>query len=427
MIRTDDRKLYRNDAFIEEWLRQNIFSDIWVAFLVSILALIGLLGTMSVRSSQGEIVDLMNAPKVYAIILAADLIFLGFLIRAARSYPDRKEQSLRLVQTFSILNMLLASMTFFTTVKGSSFFFEYLLISMLVYLVPLYGKLELLTLIICNLLPAFLIIVESAHPTAWQDMVDLFAFQLFASVVACIRWYWFVQYESTRINLEESNLQLYGESRTDELTGLLNRKAWRTDFTGCLGKQVSVALIDLDYFKHINDTFGHLVGDKVLTFVAGTIRNVFSDQEDSAYRYGGDELLIVSSGKEEQVFRKQLEQVQKLCQDDSVLGFRTDLSIGYCVGTPYSETDLRTMLKIADSCLYDVKNSGKNGIEGNSLKGAKKDDAPAEGEDVLAGLLSVDEIVADFHAGGEQASGWIAVYFDICRFAEISDRLGYKA
>lgn len=427
MLKTDDQKLYRNEAFTEEWLHQNLFCCIWVSFLVSILALIGFLGTLSVRSSQGEIVDLMNAPKVYLIILVTDIVYLVLLIRGARIYPAEKEHSLRIMQTFTIVNMLLASMTFFTTVKGSSFFFEYVLISMLVYLVPIYGKLELLTLVICNLLPAFLIITISSHLTAWQDLVDLFAFQLFAAVVASIRWYWFVQFESTRINLEKSNIELYGESRTDELTGLLNRKAWRNNFTSCLGRQISVALIDLDYFKHINDTFGHLVGDKVLVFVSDTIRSVFSDPNDLSYRYGGDELLIVSSGKEEQEFRKQLERVQKLCQDDSELGIKTDLSIGFCTGTPYSEEDLRTMLKIADSCLYDVKNSGKNGIEGRMLSGSAEHPDAKEEEDILASLMSVDEIVNEFRTSEDQTSDWITIYFDICRFSEISDRLGYKA
>lgn len=424
---TDDRKLYQNESFRNEWLRQEVFFFVWVAALVSMLSLIGFVGTSSVQA-EGEILPWFNAPKVYALVFAVNIVFLRLLQKDRKKFETRKKHALRTVQVFSIVEMLLANTTFFTTQKGSSFFFEYLLISMVTFLVPLYAHREMLVLMVADLAPAIIITLRFRPMTPWQDLVDLMIFQIFCIFVASIRWYSFVQYEAIRQQLEQSNSQLQDESRTDGLTGLLNRNAWRNDFVQYLNHPICLALVDLDYFKHINDTYGHLFGDKVLVFMAQVIRKEFSRDQEFCYRFGGDELLILSMSSDAEEFEQRLRTVQKEAAHNMSLGIQMNMSIGFCSGHPESEEDLRQCMKIADRCLYAVKGSGRNSVSGGKLEHASE--AHPDGkrkEDFLASLMSLDEILQSFHEPDFLASGWTTLYFELIHFADLSNRLGFKA
>ncbi|MCI2153766.1 MAG: EAL domain-containing protein [Solobacterium sp.] len=424
---TDDQKLYRNESFRNEWLRQEVFYFLWVAVLVSMLSLIGLVGTSSVQA-EGEILPWFNAPKVYALILGVNIVFFSLLLKDREEFETRKNHAFFTVRVFSIVEMLLANITFFTTQKGSSFFFEYLLISMVTFLVPLYAHREMLIIMAADLAPAVFITLRFRSMTPWQDLVDLMIFQVFRIFVASIRWYSFVQYEAIRQQLEQSNSRLQDESRTDGLTGLLNRNAWRNDFTEYLNHPICLALVDLDYFKHINDTYGHLFGDKVLVLMAELVRKEFSRDRENCYRFGGDELLILSVSSDAEEFEQRLRTVQKEAAHNMSLGIQMNMSIGFCSGLPRSEEDLRLCMKIADHCLYAVKGSGRNSVSGGKLENAEEYQVNGKrGKDFLASMMSLDEVLQSFHEPDVHAYGWTTLYFDINHFADLSNRLGFKA
>ena len=101
-----------------------------------------------------------------------------------------------------------------------------------------------------------------------------------------------------RKHLEEKNIELERLANTDYLTNLYNRRrffhAAEEEFanSAASGKPISVTLIDLDYFKQVNDTYGHLVGDSVLIHIAQLIRSQCR-VSDVAARYGGEEFVIL--------------------------------------------------------------------------------------------------------------------------------------
>src|SRR6185437_7516883 len=101
--------------------------------------------------------------------------------------------------------------------------------------------------------------------------------------------------------LARLNAQLMEDSRRDPLTGMRNRRALSEDMplveAGHNEQEVpfAVALCDIDHFKAYNDEMGHLAGDQALRAVANTMRGVLRAQ-DMAYRFGGEELLIVLPG-----------------------------------------------------------------------------------------------------------------------------------
>ena len=165
--------------------------------------------------------------------------------------------------------------------------------------------------------------------------------------------------------------KLYGDSITDGLTSLFNKRFFETQLKHlCLLanreiKTVSLLLIDLDHFKKINDQQGHAVGDKVLQEVALLLQTVCRRPQDYACRVGGDEFAIILYGislrrlqaVSEELLAKTL--LIQLPNDNKPL--TVSLSIG---GASYSSAadsvNINAIIECADQALYQAKANGRN-------------------------------------------------------------------
>lgn len=153
--------------------------------------------------------------------------------------------------------------------------------------------------------------------------------------------------------------RLAGEARTDALTGLANRRAWEEAAPRELGRAArhglaaTLALIDLDDFKQLNDRHGHAAGDALLRDVADRWRGALRDA-DLLARFGGDEfaLLLVPSAAEsaETIVRRMLEQLPR--------GVTGSAGIVAAAG----DADGPRLLRRADEALYAAKAAGKGRI-----------------------------------------------------------------
>ena len=158
---------------------------------------------------------------------------------------------------------------------------------------------------------------------------------------------------------EETNI--YAElANKDNLTGLFNYRAFEGIFEEEKRAGEWIFVIDLDDFKQINDTYGHMRGNKVLRKVAATLKSSVRSQ-DIVCRMGGDEFVILCVGIGDQTAAEHLmERIQKNmeCAGETEEGW-THISVG---GTRIEKGDsLEIAFKRADQALYDVKNHGKNG------------------------------------------------------------------
>ena len=158
---------------------------------------------------------------------------------------------------------------------------------------------------------------------------------------------------------------------TDPLTGLQNRRTLDERLAGSLdncrqmGLPLSLAMIDIDHFKRVNDTYGHQCGDEVIKGVAGVIKSYVRRDSDFAVRYGGEEILLCLPGVSLSDCRlicarihTQIEQTAFDCEGHTI---RVTVSMGVA-GLDDDTTTAEKLIALADERLYTAKNTGRNKI-----------------------------------------------------------------
>ena len=157
-------------------------------------------------------------------------------------------------------------------------------------------------------------------------------------------------------------------SLTDELTGLPNRRSFDTDFNKEFLRaqryknHITVAMFDIDFFKKVNDTYGHQCGDYILQNVANAALQTFR-QTDTVYRTGGEEFCVILTETDINQAKIPLERFRKTIEtlDLEYNGQKVHItvSIGACQFDDFNITKKQLIAK-ADSALYEAKNSGRN-------------------------------------------------------------------
>lgn len=164
-------------------------------------------------------------------------------------------------------------------------------------------------------------------------------------------------------HLNQDLTQLRNEAGVDELTGLANRRTLGTVLQQWTEYHVpfAVILIDIDHFKGVNDTYGHVLGDQVLKHLAQLMRNV-SLEGDLCFRYGGEEfgILVQRSGPREagvvaERLRKEMERTA------NPIGVPVTISAGVAAYPEHGRSPRDLILK-ADEALYRSKTGGRNRV-----------------------------------------------------------------
>ena len=155
-----------------------------------------------------------------------------------------------------------------------------------------------------------------------------------------------------------TNLILDKKANIDPLTGAKNRNILSVDELEYNG----ILMIDIDYFKKINDEFGHINGDNSLKFLVKTIKNCIR-KEDEIIRYGGEEFIVVLKNLNDIEIIKNIAEtirfnIESKSKTDSKLKKCFTISIGACIYN--SKLGLDENIKIVDSLLYAAKNNGRN-------------------------------------------------------------------
>jgi diguanylate cyclase (GGDEF)-like protein len=171
-----------------------------------------------------------------------------------------------------------------------------------------------------------------------------------------------------RQNLEAARSELQKLSRTDALTGLYNRGHWeerlREEWQRAQrsGEHLSLVMLDIDHFKQINDSHGHVIGDEVIRLVSRLLREQ-AREIDVCGRYGGEEFAVILPDTPEEgalVFCERLRSIvasQLLAAPEGELRFTVSLGIA---GWSADLASTRSWVERADQALYQAKDGGRN-------------------------------------------------------------------
>jgi two-component system, cell cycle response regulator len=158
----------------------------------------------------------------------------------------------------------------------------------------------------------------------------------------------------------------------DSLTGLWNRAAILDFLINELARSArqksptGLILIDVDFFKQVNDTYGHLIGDEVLRRVSQSLRTT-TRLYDAVGRYGGEEFLVVLPGCDEtntvSHAERQRAAVSRVSVDTPAGPVAVTVSLGVTVFDPTRDCDAAELIGFADAALYAAKAAGRNRVE----------------------------------------------------------------
>lgn len=180
-------------------------------------------------------------------------------------------------------------------------------------------------------------------------------------------------------DLNRLNIQLLHRSESDALTGLANRHSFDTQYIEMWKKAtasstaLSVILVDVDYFKQLNDRYGHLYGDEVLKRIGSLLQQALRVKDDFAARFGGEEFVILLPATPETAAIQVAERLRKMVElagfpaldpsqgpyDTSI---RATVSCGVATIYPTTRDIPERLVEAADKALYQAKAEGRNRV-----------------------------------------------------------------
>ncbi len=176
-----------------------------------------------------------------------------------------------------------------------------------------------------------------------------------------------VERANTQIHQLKEKVKLLEEkSNLDALTKTFNRRALanyleKLTKKGDLKRELHLLMIDIDNFKQINDKYGHVAGDKILIFIAHTLKKILRDG-DKVFRYGGEEFVVVLNRIDTQNCIKIANRILQLISTNKLVYKNNTIQVTVSIGgTKFIPGDTPvSILERADKALYEAKKSGKN-------------------------------------------------------------------
>ena len=169
--------------------------------------------------------------------------------------------------------------------------------------------------------------------------------------------------------------ELEESSNLDSLTKVFNRRALTSYLStvcdkGSIQNNFHLLILDIDDFKLINDTHGHIAGDKIIIFIANLLRKTLRDG-DKVFRYGGEEFIITLNRIDKHECQEIGQRILKLISSNQLIYKGISLNVTMSIGaTPYYAGDVPDkIIARADKALYKSKHSGKNQMNVELLNG----------------------------------------------------------
>lgn len=191
---------------------------------------------------------------------------------------------------------------------------------------------------------------------------------LLVSSLCAFSYAFFISFALWNLNRKEK-IALFSQSEVDELTGVMNRRAFNRRLDRRLNSHrntaegLGIAIVDIDNFKNINDTYGHQIGDEILKLVSQAIKRAIRES-DVVARYGGEEFIIllnVNNNHEIQALTQRvLANVRNINFDSNGQSVQVTLSGGAVFDSHPKHSKISQLVSKADKNLYRAKHAGKD-------------------------------------------------------------------
>lgn len=159
------------------------------------------------------------------------------------------------------------------------------------------------------------------------------------------------------LEMKEAHQEMYRLANQDALTGLWNRRYLLNHSCSCSCQTRSVAMLDIDFFKKVNDNYGHDAGDSAIRTIANILKIYFPD--DVVARFGGEEFCVQSCSPYED-FVQRLESVRSRVEKTPVTHGDLKIALTISIGASSEKGTLEEQIKAADERLYRAKEQGRN-------------------------------------------------------------------
>jgi diguanylate cyclase len=217
---------------------------------------------------------------------------------------------------------------------------------------PAFAEIEVLHQRLHNCARQLLIASANGEQISLQD------YELFSNAVRQMR----LEMLTTKHEIEDTIYNLDPLTGAASRIGMLTRLREQQALVKRKAQSCCVAMMDLDHFKNINDTYGHAMGDKVLSVLARHLKNQLRPY-DMLFRYGGEEFLICLPSSDMKSGR---DAVERLCQNLAAVHFKADGNTSFQVTVSFGLTlldpdvSVETSIERADKALYAAKAAGRN-------------------------------------------------------------------
>jgi diguanylate cyclase (GGDEF)-like protein len=320
---------------------------------VNIIVVLGALYTVTFftqlrLSSQ---IPLLEAAVAY---VCAFIFIVGFIILHTKNAMKR----FKVVKTIIVVTVVfLYSMVYAVIPHGDKWAF--LIPLMVIFVVKLKWG-----LILTSLYFVFMVAAEIAFELRTIEVFVRYA-AIYWAQVALIAAYEVLRMHHNKILLEDKK-QIELLSITDHLTKLYNRRYFseilEREYARAVRQQqcLSFIMIDVDFFKKYNDTYGHLKGDELLISIADTLKKITQRSSDFVFRMGGEEFGVLLPDTDANGAYSVAEKIRMTIWEMSAAA----VSVGYASALPKLGESSEALLKKADDNLYKAKNTGRNRVVG---------------------------------------------------------------
>lgn len=355
------------DTTSQELNVQNINSIQYVSLMLGIAQIIALVLYIIIRfDNLGDYQawSLILVLAGCAVICAVMNIWTRILKKNDWQIVRTRPQSAKVIVAFFLVLIIAWGMgaSFRTFVSGQQMISFYVVMFIVVGFIHISPAMTILTIAGAFTMQYIILYLNSENSTV--NEYNFFMLATFMCVGAVMKNRQMVNYIEQVNMTKELNNSLEIIARHDSTTRLQNRYAFNQQISGLAGREVCLAIGDIDDFKGINDALGHLAGDTVLKHFADILLESFG--HDSVFRYGGDEFIVTAVSTDLESFRNKLKKANEKFENCSLFGGRIKFSctFGSVKDIPETAGSVYELLSKADKALYDEKTRRKAGRTG---------------------------------------------------------------